>query len=134
MLSGRGHLQDRRAGPRRVRLVSASEVEVSSPVRSPMSKQLREHEVLVRRLAGDWRQVIILEGLARGGARWFFATSLATLEQVFDLFRGGSSVSFYFSRYLHLQVDQEESRQDIFDEVTQYGEVVLSISLMPTAS
>jgi len=108
-------------------IVSDSEVEVSSAVRSPMSKQLREHEVLARRLAGDWRQVVILERLARGGggARWFFATSLETLEQVFDLFRGGSSVSFYFSRYLHVRVDQEESRQDIFDEVIQYGEVVL---------
>ena len=92
-----------------------------------MAKQLGKHEALARRLAGDWRQVVILERLARGGgrARWFFATSLATLEQVFDLFRGGSSVSFYFSGCLHVQVDQEERRQDIFDEVTQYGEVVL---------
>jgi hypothetical protein len=92
-----------------------------------MAKQLGKHEALARRVAGDWRQVVILERLARGGgrARWFFATSLATLEQVFDLFCGGSSVSFYFSGCLHVQVDQEERRQDIFDEVTQYGEVVL---------
>jgi hypothetical protein len=92
-----------------------------------MSKQLREHEVLARRLAGDWRQVVILERLARAGgaARWFFGTSLATLDQVFDLLRGGSSVSFYFSRCLHVQTDHEQSRQDMFDEVTQYGEVVL---------
>jgi hypothetical protein len=92
-----------------------------------MSKQLREHEALAQRLAGEWRQVVILERLARAGgaARWFFVTSLVTLDQIFDLLRGGSSVSFYFSRYLHVQADQDESRQDMFDEVTQYSEVVL---------
>ena len=95
---------------------------------SPMSQQLRDYRPLASRLAAEWRQVIVLERLARGAgaARWFFATNISALEHIFDLFRGGSSVSFYFSsRHLHVEADNEDSRQDMFDEVTKYGEVVL---------
>lgn len=94
---------------------------------SPMSQQLRSYEPLADRLAAEWRQIVVLERLARGAgtARWFFVTSLVTLERVFDRLRGGSSVSFYFSRHLHVGADDEDSRQKMFEEVTQYGEIVL---------
>lgn len=52
-------------------------------------------------------------------------TSRPMLERVFDLFRGGSSVSFYFSRYLHVEADNEAARGEMFDEVTEHGELVL---------
>jgi hypothetical protein len=92
-----------------------------------MSQQLRGHEPLTKRLAAEWRQIVVLERLARGAgaARWFFVTSRATLDQVFDLLRGGSSVSFYFSRHLHVEADNEDSRQSMFDELTACGEVIL---------
>jgi hypothetical protein len=92
-----------------------------------MSQQLRDHEVLMGRLAAQWRQIVILERLARAGgaARWFFVTSQAKLERVFDLLRGGSNVSFYFSRYLRVEVDNESTRQEMFDEMTLHGELVL---------
>lgn len=94
---------------------------------SPMSQQLSSYEPLTRRLAIEWQQIVVLERLARaaGAANWFFVTNLVALEQVFNLLRGGSSVSFYFSRHLHVGVDDEGSRQNMFDEVTQYGEIVL---------
>jgi hypothetical protein len=94
---------------------------------SPMSQQLRGYQPLTRRLAAEWRQVVVHERLARGAgaARWFFVTGMVTPERVFDLLRGGSSVSFYFSRHLHVAPDNENSRQEMFDEVTEYGEVVL---------
>jgi hypothetical protein len=96
-------------------------------VRSPMSQQLRHHEGLARRLAAEWRNIVVLERLARGGgtARWFFVTSRTLLERVFDIFRGGSSVSFYFSEHLHVGVDNEASRQNMFDEMARLSELVL---------
>jgi hypothetical protein len=62
---------------------------------SAMVQQLRAHEALTRRLVADWQQIGVLERMARGAgaARWFLVTSMATLERVFDLLRGGSSVS-----------------------------------------
>lgn len=94
---------------------------------SPMSQQLRSYEPLSKRCAAGWQQIVVLERLARGAgaARWFFAANLAALERVFDLLRGGSNVSIYFSGQLHVEVDDETSRQHMFDEVTQHGEVVL---------
>jgi hypothetical protein len=52
-----------------------------------MSQQLHAHEALATRLAGEWRQIVILERLARaaGATRWFFVTSRVMLEQVFEL-------------------------------------------------
>jgi hypothetical protein len=92
-----------------------------------MSQQLRSHEALAGRLAAEWRQIVILERLARaaGATRWFFATSQMVLEQIFDLLHGGSSVSFYFSRYLHVTTDDETTRQEMFYEITEHGELVL---------
>lgn len=100
---------------------------VSSTVRSPMSQQLRQHEALTRRLAAGWRQIVVLERLARAGgaARWFFVTNWTMLEDVFNLLRGGSSVSFYFSGHLHAEVDNEAARQEMFGEITRCGELVL---------
>lgn len=95
---------------------------------SSMSQQLRGYRPLTRRLAAEWRQIVVLERLARGAGatRWFFVTSMATLEHVFDLLRGGSSVSLYFStRHLNVAPDNEDSRLEMFDEVTEYGELVL---------
>lgn len=94
---------------------------------SPISEQLRSHEALARRLAVEWRQIVILERLARGGgaARWFFVSSQEMLERVFELLRGGSSVSFYFSRYLHVETDDDITRQEMFDQITEHGELVL---------
>lgn len=80
---------------------------------SPMSRLLRGYQPLSRRLAAEWRQIVVLERLAigAGATRWFFVTSMATLEHVFDLLRGGSSVSLYFStRHLHVPPDNEDSR------------------------
>jgi hypothetical protein len=92
-----------------------------------MSQQLREHQALARRLAGEWREILILERWARaaGATRWFFVTDQAMLERVFDLLRGGSSVSFYFAKHLHVEVDDEAARQEMFGEITRYGELVL---------
>jgi len=92
-----------------------------------MCQQLRDHQTLARRLGSEWRQVVVLERLARGAgaARWFFVTSRAMLERVFDMLRSGSSVSFYFSEYLHVEADTEATRQEMFDEVIQHGELVL---------
>jgi hypothetical protein len=64
-------------------------------------------------------------GQSAGAARWFFETSQAMLEQVFGLLCGGSSVSFYFSRYLHVRTDDEAARQEMFDELTENGELIL---------
>jgi len=96
-------------------------------MRSVMSQQLREHEALARRLAEEWQEIVILERWARaaGATRWFFVTGQAMLESVFDVLRGGSSVSFYFSKHLHVEVDNEAARQGMFDEITRYGELVL---------
>lgn len=106
---------------------TASQVEVSSRVQSPMSQQLRELEPLTRRLAAEWRQIVILERFARaaGAARWFFISSPTMLEEVFEMFRGGSSLSFYFAGHLHVDVDYDAVRQAMFDEVTHRGELVL---------
>jgi hypothetical protein len=100
---------------------------VSSTVQSPISMQLRQHEALTRRLAAGWRQIVILERLARAGgaARWFFVTSRTMLDDVFNVLRGGSSVSFYFSGHLHVEIDNEAARQEMFDEITRCGEIVL---------
>jgi hypothetical protein len=96
-------------------------------MQSTMSQQLREHQPLARRLATEWREIVILERWARaaGATRWFFVTSQAMLERVFDLLRGGSSVSFYFAKHLHVEIDNETARQEMFDEITRHGELVL---------
>jgi hypothetical protein len=82
-----------------------------------MAQQLRGYLPLTRRLAADWRQVVVLERFARsaGAARWFFAANMATLEYVFDVLLWGSSVSFYFARHLQVEADNEDSRQVMFD-------------------
>lgn len=82
---------------------------------------------LKQRLAAGWQHIVILERLARGGGatRWFFITSLPALEQAISLFRGGSSVSFYFSTHLHVENDTESSRQEMYDEIVRHGELVL---------
>jgi hypothetical protein len=92
-----------------------------------MAQQLRDHEALAGRLAAEWRQIVILERLARAGgaARWFFVTSHEMLEHAFDSFRSGSSVSFYFSKYLHVEGDEESIRQQMFDDITRHGELIL---------
>jgi hypothetical protein len=96
-------------------------------MQSAMSQQLREHQPLAQRLATEWREIVILERWARaaGATRWFFVTSQAMLERVFDLLRGGSSVTFYFAEHLHVEVDNEAARQEMFGEITRYGELVL---------
>ena len=96
-------------------------------MQSLMSQQLREHVALARRLAAEWREIVILERWARaaGATRWFFVTNQAMLEQVFDLLRGGSTVSFYFSKHLHVEIDNETARQEMFGEITRHGELVL---------
>lgn len=100
---------------------------MSSIMQSPMSQQLRHYEALTRRLAAEWRQIVVLERLARAGgaARWFFVVSRTALEDVFDQLRGGSSVSFYFSGHLHVEVDNEAARQEMFEEITRRSELVL---------
>ena len=92
-----------------------------------MSRQLGHHEALTRRLAAEWREIVVLERLARGGggARWFFVASRTMLGDVFDVLRGGSSVSFYFSSHLHVEVDNEAARQEMFGEITRLGELIL---------
>jgi hypothetical protein len=92
-----------------------------------MSQQLRQHELLARRLAVEWRQIVILERLARAGGatRWFFISSQPMLEDVFDVLSGGSSVSFYFLGHLHVEVDDDATRQAMFGEITRSGELVL---------
>lgn len=96
-------------------------------MRSAMSQQLREHGELARRLASEWREIVILERWARaaGATRWFFVTDQAMLERVFDLLHGGSSVSFYFAKHLHVEIDTETVRQEMFGEITAHGELVL---------
>jgi hypothetical protein len=44
---------------------------------SPMAQQLRGHQPLARRLAREWRQIVILERVARaaGMTNWYFVTS-----------------------------------------------------------
>lgn len=100
---------------------------MSSTAQSPMSQQLRAHEALNRRLKAQWRQIIVLERLARAGGatRWFFVSKRTMLDAVFDRLRGGSCVSFYFSGHLHVEVDNEPARQEMFDEITHSGEIVL---------
>jgi hypothetical protein len=70
---------------------------------------------------------VVLERLARGGGatRWFFARSLAELEPVFEVLRGGSCVSFYFANQLHVETDTEAARQRMFKEITLEEELVL---------
>lgn len=94
---------------------------------SPMSQQLREHRELTSRLSRQWRQVVVLERLARaaGAARWYFAEDEAALEHVYEHLRGGSNVSFYFSRHLHVGTDDEDARQKMFSEITRHGELIL---------
>ena len=92
-----------------------------------MSQQLRSEENLRQRLGSSWREIVILERLARAGGatRWFFARSLAELELVFDLLRGGSCVSFYFANQLHVETDTDAARQRMFDEIAIETEIVL---------
>lgn len=92
-----------------------------------VARQLRSDEALARRLDAPWREVVILERLARGGGatRWFFARSRDQVERILDLLSGGSSVSFYFAGALHVEVDSGAVRQRMFQEITRTGEIVL---------
>lgn len=94
---------------------------------SYMSQQLRSDSGLTRRLSSSWREIVILERLARGGGatRWFFARSRVELDLVFDVLHGGSCVSFYFSNQLHVENDTEPVRQRMFEEITSEKELVL---------
>jgi len=94
---------------------------------SHMSGQLQRDLALTRRSAAPWRQVVILERLARaaGTVRWYFARSRPELEQVFERVRGGSAVSFYFGTHMHVGVDDDVMRQLMFQEITSHGELVL---------
>jgi hypothetical protein len=94
---------------------------------SYMSQQLRSDLRLTRRLSSSWREVVIVERLARGGGatRWFFARSRAELDQVFDMLHGGSCVSFYFANQLHVETDNEAARQRMFEEITSEKDLVL---------
>lgn len=94
---------------------------------SPMSQQLREDQVLARRLDSTWQQVVILERLARSGgaAKWFLARCRSEIEQLFDALRGGSCVTFYFANYLHVETDNAAARQRMFEEITSHGELIL---------
>jgi hypothetical protein len=94
---------------------------------SQMSQQLRKDLTLTRRLGSSWREIVILERMARGGGatRWFFVQSLAELLLVFDTLRGGSSVSFFFAGHLHVEIDAEDARGRIFDEMALEKELVL---------
>jgi hypothetical protein len=47
------------------------------------------------------------------------------LDRIFDLIRGGSAVSFYFSKYLRVEDDNESTRQEMFDEIIRHGELIL---------
>ena len=40
------------------------------------------------------------------------------------MLRGGSSVSFYFSGHLRVEVDNEAAHQKMFEEITRRGELV----------
>jgi hypothetical protein len=119
--------------PRRLKILGEfgsampSEVGVSSRVQSPMSQQLRANERLTRRLAAEWRRIVVLERLARAGGatRWFLISGEAMLHEVLETFGGGSSVSFYFADQLRVEVDDDGVRQVMFDEITRRGELVL---------
>ncbi|GAB2651888.1 hypothetical protein [Kribbella swartbergensis] len=94
---------------------------------SAMSLQLGKHEVLARRWSEPWADVVVLERLARGGGgtRWFMVRSAEEVREVYDELRAGSRVSFYFDGGVHISQDDEGTRQQMFDEVTSTGEIIL---------
>jgi hypothetical protein len=96
-------------------------------VTSRMSEQIRSDSTIVRRFGQPWREIVILERLARGGgaAKWYFVRSQDELVHVLDLFRGGSCVSFYFANQLRVEADVDSARQRMFDEITSAGELVI---------
>jgi hypothetical protein len=77
-------------------------------------------------MGSGWDRVVVLERLARGGGatRWYLIRSREDIERVFEMFRGGSSVSFYFADQLHVEVDTESARQRMFDELSAERELV----------
>jgi hypothetical protein len=87
--------------------------------------------MLARRLVSAWYHLVVLERLARGGGtiRWYFPRSQGELERVFEELRGGSCVSFYFDEQLHVERDDEEARQRMFDEVSPAREIVVGYPL-----
>lgn len=91
-----------------------------------MTRQLMGHHALSSRLESGWDTVVVLERLARGGGgtRWYLIRSRRDAERVFEMFRGGSCVSFYFADQLHVEVDTESARQRMFDDLSAEGELV----------
>lgn len=89
--------------------------------------QLRRDQALSRRLGAPWREVVVLERLARGGGatRWFFARSPEMVERTLDRLSAGSCVSFYFANHLHVEPDTEAVRQRMFDVLGRTGEIVV---------
>ena len=100
---------------------------------SPMSLQLAGHEVLARRWSKPRADVIVLERLARAGgaARWFMVRSPQEVTELYDKLLPGSRVSFYFAGGPHVGRDDERTRQQMFEEITSTGEIVLGY---PSAS
>jgi hypothetical protein len=92
-----------------------------------MSLQLAGHEALARRWSMPWADVVVLERLARGGgaARWFMVRSPQEVTEVYDQLRPGSRVSFYFAGGPYVGQDDERTRQQMFEEITTTGEIVL---------
>jgi hypothetical protein len=89
--------------------------------------QLRRDQALARRLAAPWRELVVLERLARGGGatRWFFARPPEMVEPILERLSPGSSVSFYFANHLRVELDTEAVRQRMFDELDRAGELVV---------
>lgn len=91
-----------------------------------MTHQLTGHHALSSRIESGWERVVVLERLARGGGatKWYLIRSREDVEPVFEMFRGGSCVSFYFADQLHAEVDTDDARQRMFDELSVEGELV----------
>jgi len=94
---------------------------------TPMAIQVRHDPAFVDRTRRPWKHVVVLERLARGGgtSRWYFPRNEAGLERVLEQLRGGSCVSFYFDDQLSVELDLEESRRRMFDEVAPLREIFL---------
>jgi hypothetical protein len=92
-----------------------------------MSCQVKDHEGLSRRLKLPWSRVVILERLARGGgaSRWYYATSEEQFKNALSHLRGGSIVSLFFGDELNVDLDTDEARQRMFDQVSPSREIII---------